>query len=73
MNWTAVGVITAIAAALLSLVSAGAGDYRRVGDRVTTLETQRVEDQKRFDQQRSDDSRWRERMEQKVDLLLQRR
>lgn len=69
LDW---GVVVAIAVAIIGWLCAGAGDYRKLGDRVTTLETQRVEDVKTRDQQRADDSRWRERVENKIDAILQR-
>ena len=62
INWSAIGVVVAIAVALLSLVGSGFSDYRRVNDRVLTLENLRGEDNKRM-----------ERIESKLDRLLERR
>lgn len=75
-NWGLVISIVATALTAIGMVlafSSGVfGDYRKLGERVTTLETQRIEDVKTRDQQRSDDARWRERIENKIDALLQR-
>jgi len=62
INWPAIGVITALTMALFSWFGAGFSDYRRVNDRVLTLENQRVEDKARL-----------ERIEGKVDRLLEQR
>lgn len=61
INWSAVGVITAIAISILSWFGSGFSDYRKVNDRVLTLENQRVEDKARM-----------ERVENKIDRLLDR-
>lgn len=61
INWPAVGVVVALAMSLLSWCGSGVNDYRRVGDRVLTLENQRVEDKGRM-----------ERIESKLDRLLER-
>lgn len=61
INWSAVGVLTAIAISILSWFGSGFSDYRKVNDRVLTLENQRVEDKARM-----------ERVEGKIDRLLER-
>jgi hypothetical protein len=73
VNWGLVAASLTIVGWLLAAISGAFGDYRRIGDRVTTLEAQRVEDVKRTKEQRDEDNDWRARMEQKVDQLLQRR
>lgn len=62
INWSAIGVITALAISLLSWFASGFSDYRKVNDRVLTLENQRVEDKARM-----------ERVENKIDRLLDRK
>lgn len=61
VNWSAVGVIAAVAISILSWFGSGFSDYRKVNDRVLTLENQRVEDRSRM-----------ERIESKLDRLLER-
>lgn len=73
VNWQAVAAVTAIAIALASFFGSGASGVGTVMNRLQTLETQRVEDQRRLEQIRADDARWRERLENKVDRLLERR
>lgn len=72
VNWGLVAALLTIIGWLLAAASGAFGDYRKIGDRVTTLETQRIEDVKTRDQQRLEDARWRERLENKVDRLLER-
>jgi hypothetical protein len=72
-DWSLVVTILLAIVGWLFAATAGAfGDYRKLGDRVTTLETQRVEDVRTREQQRTDDTRWRERIENKIDAILQR-
>lgn len=68
INWTAIGVVTAIALAFLSWLGSGAQDYRHLGDRVTVLETNRQNDVDRMKRI----ERSIERMDEKLDVLLQR-
>lgn len=73
VNWgLAVTVVLAIVGWLIAGTAGAFGDYRKLGDRVTTLETQRTEDLRRGQEQRADDTRWKERIENKIDVLLQR-
>lgn len=72
LNWGMVAAVLTIIGWLLAAASGAFGDYRDIGNRVTVLETQRVEDVRTRDQQRSDDARWRERVENKIDALLSR-
>jgi hypothetical protein len=63
INWGLVlTVVVAILGWLVAAAGTGAGDYSRVRDRVTTLETQRANDIQRM-----------ERIENKIDRLLERR
>jgi hypothetical protein len=55
------GLIVTVVIALIGWLLAGAGDYRRITERVTTLEVQRVEDKNRL-----------ERMDDKLDRILER-
>lgn len=73
VNWNMVGAILTALALLGGWLMGAFGDYRSIGERVTTLEVQRVEDVKKAEKQREEDAHWRERIENKVDLLLQRR
>jgi hypothetical protein len=68
INWSAVGVITAIAISILSWFGSGFSDYRNVNDRVLTLENQRVEDKARMERLEKS----MERTENKIDRLLER-
>jgi hypothetical protein len=72
VNWGLVAAALTIIGWLLAAGEGAFGDYRKIGDRVTTLETQRSEDVRKSREQREEDSRWRERMENKIDVLLQR-
>jgi hypothetical protein len=72
INWGLVAAALTIIGWLLAAAAGAFGDYREIGNRVTTLETQRSEDVKKAREQREEDSHWRERMENKIDLLLQR-
>jgi hypothetical protein len=72
INWGLVAATLTIIGWMLAAAAGAFGDYRKIGDRVTTLETQREEDVKKSREQREEDSHWRERMENKIDLLLQR-
>jgi cell division protein FtsB len=68
INWSAVGVITAIAISILSWFGSGFSDYRNVNDRVLTLENQRVEDKARMERLEKS----MERTENKIDRLHER-
>ena len=57
---------------LIGAASGLFGDYRKIGDRVTTLETQRAEDLRRENADRLDNQRRMERVEDKIDRLLER-
>lgn len=61
VNWSAVAVIVTLVLWLLGAASGLFGDYRRIGDRVTILETQRTNDNQRM-----------ERIENKLDRILER-
>jgi hypothetical protein len=69
------GLIVTIAIALVgwmyAALGAGVGDYSKVRDRVTTLEVQRVEDIRARERQRDDDQKWRDRVDSKLDWLIQ--
>lgn len=62
VNWGLVAAVLTILGWLLAAGSGAFGDYRKIGDRVTVLETQRDNDTKRM-----------ERIENKLDFLIQRR
>jgi hypothetical protein len=68
INWSAVGVITAIAISILSWFGSGFSDYRKVNDRVLTLENQGTEYKARFERMEKS----MERQEGKLDRLLER-
>lgn len=72
VNWSAVAVLVTLALWLLGAASGLFGDYRRIGDRVTTLETQRIEDLRRDEATRQDQVKRLERLEDKVDRVLER-
>lgn len=58
VNW---GVAITVVLAIVGWILAGIGDYRRIENRVTTLEAQRQGDSQRLD-----------RMEDKIDRILER-
>jgi hypothetical protein len=62
VNWTAVSVVIALALALLSWLGNGAQSYQSLSGRVSRLETQRENDASRM-----------ERIENKIDRLLERK
>lgn len=61
INWGAVAAVLTIVGWLIAAASGAFGDYRQVGDRVVTLEVQRMNDSRRLD-----------RMEDKIDRILER-
>jgi predicted RNA binding protein YcfA (HicA-like mRNA interferase family) len=61
VNWGLVAAVLTVLGWLLAASSGAFGDYRKTGDRVTVLETQRANDTDRM-----------ERIESKLDRLLER-
>jgi hypothetical protein len=61
INWGLVAAVLTIIGWALAAASGAFGDYRKIGDRVTVLETQRANDTQR-----------QERIENKVDRILER-
>ena len=61
INWSAVALVVSVALWLIGAASGLFGDYRKIGDRVTVLETQRIHDARRM-----------ERVEDKIDRILER-
>lgn len=57
VNWT---LVITVVLAVLGWIFAGMGDYRRIDNRVTTLETHRTNDTQRL-----------ERLENKIDRILE--
>jgi hypothetical protein len=73
--WAAIGVSVTVAVALLGWLVSGLGEYhnadKALDKRVTTLEAQRAEDVKNRDQQRGEDQKWRERVDEKLDRMIE--
>lgn len=69
VNWGAVMAVLTIVGWLIMAASGAFGDYRKIGDRVTVLETQRASDTQR--QERNEQRL--ERIESKLDRALERK
>lgn len=69
VNWAAVAVVVSVVSFLLMAASGAFGDYRKLGERVTTLEAQRDG----YQRQRAEDINRMEHIEDKIDRLLERR
>lgn len=76
LNWSAVTIVVTISLWLLGGVfgwfGANADEVKRISERLATLEAQRTQDVRQNEIDRASDRQWKNRMEDKIDRVLER-